>query len=112
MHNLPAGIVPGQMVVLSGRIDHPAQLSKADEDRVYLLAEKLDGKPLPSPTRIELRFFAWNPALDTSQSDQVLNLTGYFSGGWEGIPDQAFTSMPRVATEGFHYQTWFQVCKF
>ncbi len=85
--------------------------SKADEGKSFLDVQAVNGKTLVKAVRIELRTFSWlDVKLDQLTHKEVLAFKGYESGGFQGIPSEAFKVMPAVATTDHHFRTWFQIC--
>jgi hypothetical protein len=55
---------------------------------------------------VYLRFW-WYDGRDTSAMKGRITITGFETGAFTGLPAEAFAHIPRVATEGFHFETSF-----
>ena len=81
--------------------------SKADEGKRLLEVKQIDGESSGGTIILPVETFAWAPVILPDAGSRVL-LIGYETGAMTGIPEEAFTYIPRVATTNFHFASWFQ----
>jgi len=97
----------GEITEITGTIVDTG--SKADSGKKMLQVQSVAGQKLETPVIIELRVFSFTDIKIPSRG--TVQLRGYETGGFRGIPDEAFKDIPRVATTGYHFNSSFQVTK-
>jgi hypothetical protein len=99
----------GTIIRIQGQLKK-GEKSKADMDNIIIEVIKVDDKILETPVVIPMRMFSWSPVPEPGE-DQVLQYLGYETGGMTGIPEEAFSHMPYVATTEYAFTVYFQVIK-
>ncbi len=99
----------GAVVTIDGMVvDDYYRKLKSDEGETLLKVEKVDGKALPGETIIPLHM-APSGSIKMPAPGFRFRYKGYETGGFTGVPEEAFRYVPRVATEGFHFKTYFLI---
>ncbi len=97
----------GKIITISGVVRQRALGAKASPSDV-LSVEAVNDRPLAQPVTIEFNLFMTaqvaKPVLGRS-----FKYVGYETGGFTGIPQEAFKFVPAVATTGHRFNTSFQV---
>jgi hypothetical protein len=103
------GIPLGKIVLIEGVIvNDEYRRRKGDGGKTLLKVEKLEGKdpageviiPLDAQVLITLK---------KAEPGHRFRYRGYETGAFTGIPEEAFRYIPRATSQGFHFETFFQV---
>lgn len=99
----------GKVVVVEGEIVDGTKLRAKSLEGVSLLqVSTVNGQKLPEPCLLR---FAWFATTETKKLKGRVNLIGYESGQFVGLPADAFAHIDPVASEGFHFESSFVVLK-
>lgn len=99
----------GTIVTVEGRYLDGDSTRLRELSGVFLLViEKVNGQRLKSPARLRFNSAPGGAQL-TAQGDAPFHIVGYESGGFRGLPHNAFDYMPAVATTEFHFESNFTV---
>jgi hypothetical protein len=97
----------GKIITIAGVI-RQGELGAKASSRDVLSIEAVNDRPLAQPVTIEFNLFMTaqvaKPVLGRS-----FKYVGYETGGFTGIPQEAFKFVPAVATTGYRFNTSFQV---
>ena len=101
----------GTVVTIEGVVvEDDYRRMKEDQGKTLLKVEKVDGVVLEGEVILSLTQYAWtSPFL--FEPGKRFELVGYESGGFTGIPEEAFDHIPQVTTTGFGFEVWFQLVK-
>ena len=101
----------GKMIEIEGRIvdDQDTRL-RAHLGKKLIEVQQVGTHALPKPVLIELLVFRWTD-IPIPVRGTVVRFRGYETGGFIGIPNEAFEDVPSVATTAHHFQSRFQVTK-
>ncbi|MEE3718915.1 hypothetical protein V2H45_19405 [Tumidithrix elongata RA019] len=102
------GVPLGTIVTISGSVSQNLQGSKSDRLDLALTVEQVNDRPLPKPIIIPFQVFM------TAQISQPVlarkfRYVGYETGGFTGIPSEAFQFVPAVTSTGHVFRTNFQI---
>jgi len=101
----------GEIVTIEGVIiDETYTKRKGDSGKVLLKVQSIDGGKQEKAIIIPIKIFQWSNINEPKINDYKKYI-GYETGETRGIPREAFDYMPQVTTEGFHFTTYFQICK-
>jgi len=105
------GSALGEVVIIEGVIaDENYTKRKADAGKLLLRVQAVNGKALKEEVIFDFSPFLGadirNPAVGAK-----FKYTGYETGGFSGIPDQAFDYVPRVPTTGYYFSTSFVILR-
>jgi hypothetical protein len=101
----------GEIVTLEGAIiDGTYTRKKGDSDKVLLMVHSINGKKIQKVVNLPIRIFKWSD-INMPKVNDYKKYIGYETGEMSGIPQKAFNYMPQATTEGFHFSTYFQICK-
>ena len=105
------GYALGEVVIIEGVIaDDSYTRRKADAGKLLLRVQAVNGKPLKEEALFDFSPFVGadirNPAVGAR-----FKYTGYETGGFSGIPEQAFDYVPRVPTTGYYFSTSFVILR-
>ena len=98
----------GEITEITGTIVDTRR--KADSGKKMLQVQSVDGKNLETSVFLELHVFRFTDIKIPARGAMV-KLRGYETGGFRGIPNEAFKDIPRVATTDFQFNSSFQVTK-
>ncbi|CAN1209335.1 hypothetical protein TUMEXPCC7403_03865 [Tumidithrix helvetica PCC 7403] len=102
------GVPLGSIVTISGSVSQNLQGSKSDRLDLALTVERVNERPLPKPVIIPFQLF-----MTAQVSQPVLarkfRYVGYETGGFTGIPSEAFQFVPAVASTSHVFRTNFQI---
>lgn len=102
----------GKIIEIEGLIvDVRDTRMKAHEGRKFMKIYWVGGKALEEPQLIEVMAFGFS-AVKIKNRGAWTRLRGYESGGFRGIPSEAFghdDQVPRVASTDFHFESTFRV---
>ncbi|MCW1884711.1 hypothetical protein OKA04_08225 [Luteolibacter flavescens] len=82
--------------------DKNKPLSKADESEEWVEIMAADGKLFGVPILMKWRAFQINPVAKPAPG-KTIEVWGYETGGFEGMPNGSFEHVPRVAGTGFRF---------
>ena len=101
----------GKMIEIEGRIvdDQDTRL-RAHLGKKLIEVQRVGTHALTKPVVIELLVFGWAD-IPIPERGTVARFRGYETGGFTGIPNEAFEDVPSVATAAHHFQSRFQVTK-
>lgn len=101
----------GKMVEIEGWIvdDHDTRL-RAHLGKKLIEVKRVGAHELPKPVVIEVLVFRWTD-ISIPERGTFVGFRGYETGGFTGIPNDAFEDVPAVATTAHHFQSQFQVTK-
>lgn len=101
----------GEILTVEGIIvDDTYTKRKSDSGKLLLKIESINGEKISNEIIIPFSTFKWVSIKDV-KVDDYKKFIGYETGEMTGIPEKAFDYMPQVATEGFQFSTYFQICK-
>ncbi|MCK4667882.1 hypothetical protein KAU33_14090 [Candidatus Dependentiae bacterium] len=101
----------GEILTVEGIIvDDTYTKRKSDSGKLLLKVESINGEKISNEIIISFSAFKW-VSIKEVKVDDYKKFIGYETGAMTGIPEKAFEYMPQVATEGFHFSTYFQICK-
>ncbi len=105
------GVPLGRVVQVKGRIlPDDARRRKADAGATLLEVRSVEGQALVQPVVLTVRQLSWTSPVRFEPGQQV-QLVGYESGAFGGIPEEAFRHLPRGTTAAFGFELWFQLVK-
>jgi hypothetical protein len=97
----------GKVITIAGVVRQERSGAKSSP-RDVLSVEVVNDHPLPQPILIEFNLFVTaqvaKPVLGRS-----FKYVGYETGGFTGVPAEAFKYVPAVSTTNHYFQTFFQV---
>ncbi|GBO51776.1 hypothetical protein APA_2647 [Pseudanabaena sp. lw0831] len=97
----------GKIITIAGVV-RQGELGAKASPREVLSVEVVNDRPLAQPVTIEFNLFVTaqvaKPVLGRS-----FKYVGYETGGFTGVPQEAFKFVPAVATTGHRFNTYFQV---
>jgi hypothetical protein len=101
----------GTLVEIEGRIvdDRDTHLRSHLGKKLILIHSVGDREPA-SPIIMELRVFSFT-SVTIPERGMWVRFRGYETGGFTGIPENAFKDIPEVATTHHHFESYFQVTK-
>lgn len=101
----------GKMIEIEGRIvdDNDTRL-RAHLGKQLIQVERVGSIALPQPVVIELLVFPW-ANIPIPERGTFVRLRGYETGGFVGIPTEAFKDVDSVACTDHHFNSQFQVTK-
>ncbi|PZO40599.1 MAG: hypothetical protein DCF19_11965 [Pseudanabaena frigida] len=97
----------GKIIVISGVVRQEQSGAKSSP-RDVLSVESVNDRPLAQPVTIEFNLFM-TAQVAKPILGQSFKYIGYETGGFTGIPQDAFKFVPAVATTGHRFNTFFQV---
>jgi hypothetical protein len=101
----------GTVVRIDGAaVDDGYRRLKSDEGETLLKIEKVDGRKPAGEVIIRLMPSAL-ASITCPKTGQRFSLIGYETGGFTGIPGEAFKYIPQAATAGFQFETHFEALK-
>jgi len=101
----------GKMIEIQGKIvDDRDTRMRAHMGKKLLQVQSVAGEKLETPVILKLQVFSFTD-IKIPPRGTMVKFRGYETGGFTGIPHEAFDDIPRVATTEFHFDTWFQVTK-
>ena len=99
----------GKIITIAGVV-RQGELGAKASPRDVLSVESVNDRPLAQPVTIEFNLFMTaqvaKPVLGRS-----FKYVGYETGGFTGVPQEAFKFVPAVAKTGHRFNTSFQVLK-
>ena len=99
----------GKVVSIEGEIIDGTQPRAKSLDGVLLLqVRSVNGQKLMEPCVLVAR---WFPTADSRKLIGRVKLVGYESGEFTGVPVDAFSHILPVASEDFHFESFFVVLK-
>lgn len=103
----------GTIVQVGGVIaDGSHTRMKADEGEILLRIQSVNGGAVEREIVMHLHSF---PASRSGEPPPAAGCKfayiGYETGGFIGVPDDAFKYVPQVATQSHHFSTWFVALK-
>ena len=105
------GVGFGKMIEIEGRIlDDKDTRLRAHLGKKLIEVLRVGTHALPKPVVVELLVFGWTD-IPIPKRGTVARFRGYETGGFTGIPNEAFEDVPSVATTAHHFQSQFQVTK-
>lgn len=101
----------GKMVEIEGRIvtDRDTR-RRAHLGKKLIEVEWVGEKRLEKPVVLLVSMFAF-AKVELPKRGTVVRFRGYETGGFSGIPKDAFKDLPAVATTNYHFKSWFQITK-
>ena len=101
----------GKVIEIEGQIvDEQDTRLRAHLGKKLIEVRQVGTRALPKPMVIELLVFPWTD-IEIPERGTVVRFRGYETGGFSGIPSEAFEDIPSVATTAHHFQSWFRVTK-
>jgi len=101
----------GKIIVIEGKvIDDTDTRMRAHMGKKLLEVQKVNGQKMANPPQIQLSSFSFSK-VDIPERGTLVQLRGYETGGFSGIPGKAFDDIPMVATTGYFFKTQFMVTK-
>jgi hypothetical protein len=99
----------GKVITIEGEVTPWKQPNaKSLEKAVLLRVHAVNGKALSEPCEIVAR---WFPTADSKKIFGKVNLVGYESGEFAGVPSDAFSYIMPVASQDFHFESFFIILK-
>ena len=105
------GVGFGKISTISGKImdDQDTKLRR-DMGRTLIRVSKVNGKPIGGKLIVPVHTFAFADTKLPGRGTDV-ELRGYETGGYRGIPKEAFEDIPIVANDGYYFESHFMVTK-
>ena len=104
------GLAVGTITTIEGMIlSDSARGLRVDSGKSMMRVEKVDGRVVKKPFVIQVVRFTFTQ-FKIPKSGSKVRVVGYETGGYTGIPSEAFKYIPRVATTDFRFKTWLQIC--
>ncbi|MFH2044875.1 MAG: hypothetical protein ABIK92_06995 [Pseudomonadota bacterium] len=105
------GLVFGKLIEIEGRIvDDTDKHLRVHLGKKLISIHSIGDRDLASPVIMELRIFTFTSVTIPKRGVWV-RFRGYETGGFSGIPYDAFKDVPVVATDDHHFESFFQVTK-
>jgi hypothetical protein len=101
----------GKLIEIEGRIvDNTDTRLRAHLGKKLLEVHRVGTVELKQPVVIELLVFGFTD-IKIPARDARVRLRGFETGGFTGIPNEAFKDIPAVATPDHHFESRFQITK-
>ncbi len=101
----------GEIIEIEGKIvDDTDTRLRSHMGKRLIEVHFVDGQELKEPLVIELHVFSFK-AIEIPDRGTPVRFRGYETGGFTGIPKEAFEDIPLVATTNHHFKSRFQVTK-
>lgn len=101
----------GKLVEIEGKIvDDSDTRLRSHLGKTLLEVNCVGTIELKQPIVIELLLFGWTEIKIPARGTRV-RFRGYETGGFTGIPNEAFADIPSVATTDHHFESRFQITK-
>jgi hypothetical protein len=98
----------GKVTTISGVIRQAALGAKASKLDLVLSIEAVNNRPLPKPVTMPFQIFETAKVVQPFLG-QTFRYVGYETGGFTGVPAEAFKLVPAFATTGHHFETVYQI---
>lgn len=99
----------GNVIKVAGIIKYGDTLTKTDGENRYIEVQKIDGQVLESYKTIKI---GHNQELFANlKNEQAVELLGYVSGGFSGMPSANNHKIEYWQDEAFHFELYFIVLK-
>jgi hypothetical protein len=83
---------------------------KSDEGETLLKISKVTGEPLHHEVILHFRLLSF-VSIEIPKPGDHFKLVGYETGGFTGIPAEAFKHIPQATTTGYQFEVHFQALK-
>jgi hypothetical protein len=101
----------GKTIEIEGTIvDDTDTRSRGHLGKELIEVYQVDDMKLANPVVVELSVFSFTDIKIPTRGTTV-KYRGYETGGFSGIPMEAFHDIPRVATTNFYFERCFQITK-
>jgi hypothetical protein len=100
----------GKVTTISGVISQAALGAKASNLDLVLSIKAVNDLPLPKPVVMKFQIFETAKVVKPFLG-QTFRYVGYETGGFRGVPAEAFKWVPAVSTTEYHFQTVYQILK-
>jgi hypothetical protein len=97
----------GKIIMIAGVVRQEQSGAKSSPSDV-LSVESVNDIPLPQPILIEFNLFV-TAQVAKPVLGRPFKYVGYETGGFTGVPAEAFNYVPAVSTTSHHFHTFFQV---
>jgi hypothetical protein len=105
------GYALGEVIIVEGVIaDENYTKRKADVGKSLLRVRAVNGKPLKEEVIFDFSPFS-GADIRNPEVGARFKYTGYETGGFSGLPEQAFDYVPRVPTAGYYFSTSFVILR-
>lgn len=98
----------GKITTISGMIRQAALGAKASNLDLVLSIEAVNDRPLAKPVTMPFQIFTTAKVIPPFLG-QTFRYVGYETGGFTGVPAEAFKWVPAVATTGHNFEAFYQV---
>jgi hypothetical protein len=98
----------GKITTISGVVRQAALRAKASEKDLVLSIETVNNRPLPKPITIPFQIFTTAKVAQPFLG-QTFRYVGYETGGFTGVPAEAFKWVPAVATTNHRFEAFYQI---
>jgi hypothetical protein len=99
----------GKIITIKGiMIDDRDTKLRRDLGRMLVEVSEVNGKLLDKKLTIPISTFSFANTKVPNRKTHV-ELRGYETGGYHGIPKDAFKDIPMVATDGFYFESYFMI---
>jgi len=103
------GVPLGKVVTIEGEVVDGTKLRAKALDGLALFQVRLvNGQKL---TELPVIRFRWFTTAEAKKLNGRVQLVGYETGQFVGVPGEAFLHIEPVATEGFHFESSFVILK-
>jgi hypothetical protein len=98
----------GKITTISGVVRQERLGAKASKLDLVLSVETVNDRSLPKPITMPFLIFETAKVVKPYLG-QTFRYVGYETGGFTGVPAEAFKWVPAVATTGHHFETVYQI---
>jgi hypothetical protein len=99
----------GNAIEVTGIVRFGSSLNKGEEEKRYVVVQKIDGVVLDSARKIEIRYDeAFFPGLENNNVQTIL---GYVSGEYSGMPNANNYKFMAWQDKDFHFELFFVVLR-
>jgi hypothetical protein len=98
----------GKITTISGTVRQAALGAKASKLDLVLSVEVVNDQPLSKPIVMPFQIFETAKVVKPYLG-QAFKYVGYETGGFTGVPAEAFKWVPAVATTGYRFETVYQI---
>jgi hypothetical protein len=98
----------GRIMTISGVVRQAALGAKGRENDLVLSIEAVNDRPLAKPITMLFQIFT-TAKITKPVLGQTFRYVGYETGGFTGVPAEAFKWVPVVTTTNYHFEAFYQI---
>lgn len=102
------GLPLGKIMTISGVVRQAVLGTKGSENDLVLSIEAVNNRSLSKPITMPFQIFT-TAKVTQPILGQIFRYVGYETGGFVGVPAEAFKWVPAVATTDHHFETFYQI---